>query len=144
MTIMSVSPPLQLVRVAAGIICGSVAAALWLVPTSGMSLLFGPGEIHVFVLSTGIMSGLVAICMTVIGIPVYALARRLHFSNVISASAFGFGFGMLASIGFGVNGATRNIVYGVISFGIAGVIAALVFMLAVEGRSAFAKRLGAE
>ena len=110
----------------------SAVGAAWLTLTGDPDVyLNGAEAFKILAISEVIFSGLILFAFVFFGLPAYLLGRSMNFAGLIPAAGFGFLLGMAGSVGFGVDATTRNVIWGITTFGVAGVLAAYVFLRAV-------------
>ena len=111
----------------------SAVGAAWLSLTGDPDVyLNGAEAFKILAISEVIFSGLILFAFVFFGLPAYLLGRNMNFAGLIPASGFGFLLGMAGSVGFGVDANVSNVIYGATTFGVAGVLAAYVFLRNVE------------
>jgi phage shock protein PspC (stress-responsive transcriptional regulator) len=107
----------------------SAAGAAWLTLTGDPDVyLSGTEAFKILAISEVIFSGLILFAFVFFGIPAYLLGRSMNFAGLIPAAGFGFLLGMAGSLGFGVDATLSNVIWGATTFGVAGVVAAYVFL----------------
>lgn len=107
----------------------SAAGAAWLTLTGDPDVyLSGTEAVRILAISEVIFSGLILFAFVFFGLPAYLLGRSMNFAGLVPAAGFGFLLGMAGSVGFGVDATVRNIMWGITTFGVAGVVAAYVFL----------------
>jgi hypothetical protein len=80
------------------------------------------------VLGAALYYVLILVVLLVLGIAPFLLVR-MRFRNLwILGAAYGFLLGIFASLGYGVDFSPRNLLFGVGTFGIAGIATALTFL----------------
>ncbi len=107
----------------------SAAGAAWLTLTGDPDVyLNGPEAFKILAISEIIFSGLILFAFVFFGLPAYLLGRTMNLAGLIPATGFGFLLGMAGSVGFGVDATVSNVIWGATTFGVAGVVAAYVFL----------------
>src|SRR5579864_3227503 len=110
----------------------SAAGAAWLTLTGDPDVyLNGAEAFKILAISEVIFSGLILFAFVFFGLPAYLLGRSMNCAGLIPAAGFGFLLGMAGSVGLGVDASTRNVIWAITTFGVAGVVAAYVFLRAV-------------
>jgi phage shock protein PspC (stress-responsive transcriptional regulator) len=107
----------------------SAAGAAWLTLTGDPDVyLSGTQAFKLLAISEVIFSGLILFAFVFFGLPAYLLGRTMKLSGLIPAAGFGFLLGMAGSVAFGVDATVSNVIWGATTFGVAGVVAAYVFL----------------
>jgi hypothetical protein len=107
----------------------SAAGAAWLTLTGDPDVyLSGTEAFKILAISEVIFSGLILFAFVFFGLPAYLLGRSMNFAGLIPAAGFGFLLGMAGSVAFGVDATVSNVIWGATTFGVAGVVAAYVFL----------------
>src|SRR5579864_6285256 len=107
----------------------SAAGAAWLTLTGDPDVyLSGTQAFKLLAISEVIFSGLILFAFVFFGLPAYLLGRSMNLAGLIPAVGFGFLLGMAGSVGFGVDATVSNVIWGATTFGVAGVVAAYVFL----------------
>jgi len=107
----------------------SAAGAAWLTLTGDPDVyLSGTEAFKLLAISEVIFSGLILFAFVFFGVPAYLLGRSMNFAGLVPAAGFGFLLGMAGSVAFGVDATLSNVIWGATTFGVAGVVAAYVFL----------------
>ena len=107
----------------------SASGAAWLTLTGDPDIyLSGTEAFKILAISEVIFSGLILFAFVFFGLPAYLLGRSMNHAGLVPAAAFGFLLGMAGSVGFGVDTTLSNVIWGATTFGVAGVVAAYVFL----------------
>ena len=107
----------------------SAAGAAWLTLTGDPDVyLSGTEAFKLLAISEVIFSGLILFAFVFFGLPAYLLGRSMNLAGLLPAASFGFLLGMAGSVGFGVDATMGNVIWGATTFGVAGVVAAYVFL----------------
>jgi hypothetical protein len=138
-------------RIVTGSIFGAIAGAIWIALSILVSSQGGGQRFHdknssfaEFIVSSLIFFGLIFAIFVIIGIPAYLMGKVAGFNKLIPGVILGFVLGMLGSVGFGIDASPRNLLYGASTFGVAGILAAAIFLWQTQewliGRAALEKK----
>jgi len=120
----------KLWRLVIGIFFGSFSGAIWiaLIPE-----LFSDKKLAIGALAFAAVIFFVAIVavFVILGLPAYFFTKYFGLSEIIPGVIYGFVLGMIASVGFAVS-PTENLLFGIATFGLAGIISAGTFLYVTE------------
>ena|SRR5882672_4997662 len=118
----------QPLRLIIGILFASFCGAIWISLTF-ISDLFSGGKLTVGALVFGALVhfAMILVVFVILGLPAYFLAKYFRLSVLVTGLLYGFILGLIASAGYGVT-ITENLMFGTVTFGLAGIISSGTFL----------------